>query len=151
MSDALTGSQKLVASKWPLIPIALATAAGVVAGLTAPEVPAGHALPGWFDSFFGISAGVIATLFVTLALGARQIKVDELLAWFTVVYVGVGEVAAVAGLSAELPHGAYPVLLGVTVGAGLGALVSAVIIGGTAISVDEAARRKSWLKQLREP
>jgi hypothetical protein len=141
-------SHQLTGNWWPALPAAAALIGGIIASLTAPSIPPEGTPPPWFAPFFGTSAGVIATLFVTLALGARQIKVNVGMAWFTVSYIGLGEVAAVAGLSGSLPHGAYAVLLGLTVGAGLGALLSSIIIGGTAISIDEAARRRKWLEEI---
>lgn len=144
----LTGSGELIGIRWPTIPAIFALIGGVVAGLTAPSTPSGGELPAWFSPFFGASAAVIATLFVALALGARQINVDPAMAWFTVAYIGLGEIAAVAGLSGSLPHWLYPVLLGFTVGAGLGALLSSVIIGGSAISLDEAERRRRWVGEI---
>jgi hypothetical protein len=107
-------------------------------------------LPEWFVPFFSVSAGLIATLFIALTLGARQIQVKVWMAWLTVVYVGLGEVAAVAGLSAALPRGVYAYLIGVTVGAGIGALLNSMIIGGRAIADDEAARRKAWGEEIRK-
>jgi hypothetical protein len=133
---------------WPLLPFAVAAGAGVVVGLDAPSLTTGQPVPTWFESFFATSAAVIATLFVALALGSRQIEVKPLLAWLTMLYIGLGEVAAVAGLSTGLPYGWYPVLLGITAGTGIGALLSSVIIGGAAISVDESKRRKEVLEDI---
>jgi len=147
-SEPASSGNQLSGKWWPALPAAVALISGVIAGVTAPSIPAGGTLPAWFAPFFGTSAGVIATLFVALALGARQITVNVGMAWFTVIYVGLGEVAAMAGLSGSLPHGAYAVLLGLTVGAGLGALLSSIIIGGSAISIDEAARRRKWLEEI---
>jgi hypothetical protein len=147
--SARAGSGKLRRG-WPAYPLVVAVAAGIAAGVTAPSIPPGATLPAWFVPFFSASAGVIATLFVALTLGARQIQVKVWMAWLTVVCVGLGEIAAVAGLSAALPHGVYAYLIGVTVGAGVGALLNSMIIGGRAIADDEAARRKAWGEEIRK-
>jgi hypothetical protein len=149
-AEPLTTPKAKLGRSWPAYPFVAAVVLGVLAGLTAPSVPAKETLPDWFVPFFSASAGVIATLFVALSLGTRQIQVTVWMAWLTVFYVGVGEVAAVAGLCAALPHGIYPILIGATVGAGIGALLSSMMIGALAIAADEAARRQRSKQTLRE-
>lgn len=147
--DLKTGAKKIAAPHWPWGPLVVACAAGIVAGLNAPDLPAHKELPEWFVPFFSTSAGVIATLFIALALGSRQIPVSIPMACFTVFYVGLGEVAAVAGLSASLPHSVYHWLLGVTVGAGVGALLTSMIVGAGAISEEVAASYAATVDKMR--
>lgn len=129
---------------WPIWALFVAAVLGIAAGVTAPSIPAKGEPPAWFVPFFTTSAGVIATLFITLTLGGRQIPVKPWIAWVTVSCIALGEVAAVAGLSTELPHAVYPWLIGVTVGAGIAALLNSVIVGGRAIADDEAKRQAAW-------
>lgn len=146
--DLMIGGRKIAGPYWPIVPGLLAVGAGIAAGVSTPSIPPGKALPDWFATFFSTSAVVIATLFVALALGARQISVSAGAASLTVLYVGVGEVAAVAALSGGLPHSVYPWLLGITVGAGLGALSSSVIVGAGAIGSEAMAQQQATLSEI---
>src|SRR4051794_10639246 len=81
----------------------VAAIAGVAIGLLSVPDFETQAQRQNFSNFFGTSAQVIATLLVALALGARFAPSDAPLAVITVVYVGIGEVAAVTALSSVLP------------------------------------------------
>jgi hypothetical protein len=141
------GSEPPLPSWWPVPIVFLALACAVGGYLTAPEIPAAGP-PEWFAPFFAAAAATIAALFIALALGTIQASARPVAAIVTVSYTGLGEVAALAGLSTALPHSLYKFLLAATIGAGIGALASAIVIGARAISNDAWRRREDNLEEI---
>jgi ribose/xylose/arabinose/galactoside ABC-type transport system permease subunit len=137
-----------IAPRWFWLILLLALLAALFACLSAPDIDSAKGPPDWFQLFFATSAGVIATLFITLALGSTQINASVPAAIATVGYIAVGELAALAAISPALPVCLYKFLLGATVGAGVGALASAVVISGHAISNDAWQRRERRLGEI---
>jgi hypothetical protein len=131
-SEKRPGRLKGDGENWPYGPLAVAVVCGFLAFLSAPDA----APAPWLSPLLTTAAAVIATLFVALALGARQIAVKMPLAILTMIYVGLGEAAAVGGLSTGLPAWTYAWLLAITVGSGVGALLSAVIVGAKALNAE---------------
>jgi hypothetical protein len=110
---------------YPLVLALLAFALGLAA---APERMADNDRHEQFAPLFGTAAQVIATLFIALALEARNGMVNVRLAFVTVAYVGVGLVAAFFAGSPSIPGCAYAWLLAFTAMGGTGALASTMVI-----------------------
>lgn len=133
---------------WPWPILALAFTAAVLGFFWAPSINCAVGPPQWFQPFFAAAAGSIAALFIALALGTIQISTGRSAAILTVAYVALGELAALAAISTELPAWLYKFLLAATVGAGVGALGSAVVLGSHAISDNTWQRRENRLAEI---
>lgn len=120
---------------WPMV-AALATL--VLALIFAPVIrPSQHAR---FENIFGTSAQVLATLLVALAVEARALRVEDstarrLVTGWTLGMLALGLVASVVALNPALTTCAYRVLFGLTMAAGIGALLSVL---GIAFEIFEA-------------
>ena len=148
----VVGPALSLASQWfLLVPLAGAVVCGVLAGLSSPNVSHGEALES-LNSLFGTTAQVIAALFVALAVGARYVKeIRAMTAALALLFMAVGLVAAVMGTSTGLPHKLYPVLLGVTVGGGLGGLATVLVVGFAALRYATIETRLGRIENIVNP
>lgn len=133
---------------WPLPVLGLALVAALVGFCLAPSIDPVPGPPQWFQPFFAAAAGSIAALFIALALGTIQISTGRSAAVLTVAYVALGELAALAAICTELPVWLYKFLLAATLGAGVGALASAVVLGAHAISSNAWQHREKQLAEI---
>lgn len=132
---------------WPWPVAIVAFLAALLGFLAAPAIgPSGP--PAWFQPFFAATAGAIAVLFVAVALGTIQISTGVRAAIATVAYIAVGELASLAAICTELPAWLYKFLLALTLGAGIGALLSALTLGARTISNNAWRRREDRLAQI---
>ena len=137
-------------SIWALVvPLIPAVAAGVLAGHFSPNVSSEPALAS-LNNQFGTAGQIIAAL-RTLAVEARYAEVWAWTAGLTLGYVSVALVAAVVGTSPALSHSVYPVLVGVTAGGGLGALVGTVLVGFQALRSAAAEAKAIRLEKIANP
>lgn len=133
---------------WPWLILVLSLAAAVLGFLLAPQIDPALGPPPWFQSFFVAAATSIAALFIALALGTIQISTGRSAAILIVAYVALGELAALAAICTELPNWLYKFLLAATIGAGIGALGSAVVLGSHVISDNAWQRRENRLAEI---
>jgi hypothetical protein len=132
------------------IPPAVAVA-GYVAGLTILGPKINKAFPTDFHQFFSTSAQVIATLLVVLAVEqavfeSEMAPTTKLAAQWGLVFVALGEVAAVLALSVRLSEEPYRQAFAVTVGSGLAALVAVVLTGWRRLS---ASAHKEFVDEMK--
>jgi hypothetical protein len=130
-----------------------------VLGLTVLGPKANSTFAKDFQPFFSTSAQVIATLLVALAIGrvvlGRTITAAGLVAsLWALVFIALGEVAAVSALSVRLSSAVYSQAFAMTLGAGLAALIAVVLVGWesaqrTMVEQGEA-QRAAW-DELRVP
>ena len=133
---------------WPWPILVLSLVAAVLGFLFAPQIDPAVGPPQWFQTFFATAAASIAALFIALALGTIQISTGRSAATLTVAYVALGELAALAAICTEFPGWLYKFLLAATIGAGVGALGSAVVLGSHAISDNAWQRRENRLAAI---
>lgn len=129
--------------------LTIALAAALAAWLFAPEIATLKQHESFVD-FFATSAQVIAAVLIALAVEARLVVRSVFLAVVAACSVAIGEVSAIAALSPSLPEDLYRWLFALTVGGGLGGLVTAIVVGAQALADRRDAVRDFELGRLAE-
>ena len=112
---------------------AAAPTGAVIAFLFAPVVDCTHP-PSNLTTFFATCAQVFATFFIALALlsslpALSHLRFRQLVGRIALLYLSLGLIAATAGTLDTWPHAAYQWLFALTVGAGLGNLLTLALLG----------------------
>ncbi len=123
----------------------------VVGRLTAPVVRAHEALPGWFQPYFGVMAGLIAALAIVLLVQLDTWSLGLSLGTVIAVdlFMVVGLAAAIAGATTLPSRGWYSQLLGLADLGAAAAVATAVVVGIKRHVVGERKTRRSWGERLR--
>jgi hypothetical protein len=150
--DLLTLSKHPAHRLIRFMPALAAVAAYVIGLVIAPAIESDVDQQRW-SGFFGTSAQVIATLLLALAIEARFVSRAQLFpnarwAHIAVGYVALGELAAVTGLSPSVAPCLYTQAFAITVGGGVGALITVVLIGARALTAEFRDREDDLAEQV---
>ena len=125
---------------------------GYLAGLDVVTPTINANFPKDFSPFFATSAQVIAALLVALVVEQASFlgptaPTTKVAGLWALLFVALGEVAALVGLSNRLDHQQYRQAFAVTVGAGLAALAAVVLTGWRKISASAYEHELGELKE----
>lgn len=126
-----------------VLPLGVSFLVAVLAFNFAPTIEAGTA--GEFSSLFSTAAQVIVTLLVALAIelrSLRELNAQRMIISGTLSYIAIGAGAAMLALNPNLGSDVYRWLFALTLGAGVGALLSVILIAYQGFEADVKERRK---------